>query len=91
LCVCSTTTIAASTIAPMATAMPPRDMMLAVMCSAYIGRKDTITAIGMVKIGMSALGMCQRKMRMTPLTMTSSSASVRRRVAIERWINSERS
>ena len=31
LCVCSTTTMAASTIAPMAMAIPPSDMMLAVM------------------------------------------------------------
>ena len=50
-----------------------------------------ITAIGMVKIGMMALGMCQRKIRMTRLTMISSSASVCLSVSMERLISSERS
>src|SRR5213080_2010591 len=36
LCVCSTTTMAASTMAPIATAMPPRDMMLAMGLTANI-------------------------------------------------------
>ena len=91
LCVCSTTTMAASTMAPIATAMPPSDMMLAVSPSARMGMKASSTAIGMVKIGMSALGRCQRKRRMTPLTMRSSSTSVWRRVSMARSMSVERS
>ena len=46
LCVCSTTTMAASTIAPTAIAMPPSDMMFELMPMACIGTKEMITAIG---------------------------------------------
>ncbi len=45
----------------MAMAMPPRDMMLAVTPIMRKGMKESRTAIGMVMIGMRALGMCQRK------------------------------
>ena len=76
LWVCSTTTIAASTIAPIAMAIPPRDMMFAVKPIACIGMNARTTAIGIVRIGMIALGGCQRKMRMTILTMSNSSRSV---------------
>jgi len=54
------------------------------------GMKASSTAIGMVKIGMSALGMCQRNTRMTRLTMRSSSRGVVRRV-MARVIRVERS
>ena len=83
--------MAASTIAPMATAIPPRDMMFAVSPMARMGMNESTTAIGMVKIGMMALGMCQRNTRMTRLTMRSSSQSVWVRVSIARLISSERS
>ena len=56
LCVCSTTTIAASTSSPIAIAMPPSDMMFAVIPSARNGMNATRTATGMVMSGMSALG-----------------------------------
>src|SRR5258707_1165391 len=90
LCVCSTTTMDASTIAPMAMAIPPSDMMFAVKPVACTGMKARITAIGIVKIGMMALGTCQRKIRKTMLTITSSSISVRRKVSIDRSIKSQR-
>jgi hypothetical protein len=49
-------------------AMPAKDMMLEVMPIAAIGRKDSRTAIGIVKIGTIADGTCHRKRRMTRLT-----------------------
>ena len=48
-------------------------------------------AIGIVRTGMIALGMCHRKIRITSETMTSSSISVCFRLSIERRINSDRS
>src|SRR3989338_9053142 len=42
----STTTTAASTKAPIATAIPPKDMMLEVVPVKDIGMKDKITAMG---------------------------------------------
>ena len=48
-------------MAPMAMAIPPSDMMLEVTPIAFIGMKAIRTVIGMVKIGIKALGMCQRK------------------------------
>ena len=56
-----------------------------------IGMKEIAMAIGIVMIGMMALGMCQRKIRMTRATMISSSISVCFRLSIERRIRSERS
>ena len=76
MCVCSTTTMAASTIAPMAIAMPPSDMMFDVSPIILIGMNAMMMAIGIVTIGMMALGTCQRKIRMTSATMISSSISV---------------
>ena len=78
-------------MAPMATAMPPSDMMLAVMPDICIGMKARITVIGIVMIGMMALGKCHRKIRITRLTMISSSISVCFRLSTERSIRSERS
>ena len=53
--------MAASTIAPMAIAMPPSDMMFDVTPVPYIGMKDRMTAIGIVRIGMIALGTVPEK------------------------------
>ena len=47
--------------------------------------------MGMVKIGIKALGMCQRKIRITRLTIPISSNSVCFSVSIERRMSSERS
>ena len=47
--------MAESTIAPMAMAIPPRDMMLEVRCRPNIGRKESRIAIGSVMIATSAL------------------------------------
>ena len=75
----------------MAMAIPDRDMMLDVSPEAYIGMKEMITAIGMVTIGIAALGRCRRNNRITKLTMINSSPSVWISVSMERWIRSERS
>ena len=83
--------MAASTMAPMAMAMPPSDMMFEVSPICFMGMKEMRMAIGMVMIGMAALGMCQRKMRITKATMASSSISVRLRLSMERRMRSERS
>src|SRR3990172_8674935 len=91
LCSCSTRTMDASTIAPMAMAMPPSDIILAVSFIQYMGRKEMIITIGIVIIGIMALGMCQSKMRITRLTIAISSMSVPFSVSIERSIRSARS
>ena len=78
-------------MAPMATASPPSDMMLAVMPDIWMGMKANTIVIGMVMIGMIALGKCHRKIRITRLTMMSSSISVCLRLSIERSMRSERS
>ncbi len=75
----------------MAMAMPPSDMMLAVIPISRKGMKEIRTATGMVMIGMMALGMCQRKRRITRATVTMTSMSVDFRLSMERWISSERS
>ena len=63
-------------MAPMAMAIPPRDMMLAVIPMSRKGMKEMRMATGMVISGMRALGMCQRKSRITRATVTSTSMSV---------------
>src|SRR5262245_49922802 len=83
--------MAASTMAPIATAIPPRDMMLAVTRSRSMGMNERIIAIGIVMIGMMALGICHRKIRITTLTITISSVSVCRRASMARTMRSERS
>ena len=67
--------MAASTMAPMAMAIPPSDMMLAVMPIIRKGMKESRTATGMVITGMMALGMCQRKRKTTSATVTMTSMS----------------
>ena len=68
--------IDASTIAPMATAMPPSDMMFAVRCCSNIGMNARSTPTGSVRIGMSALRAWSRKTKMMTLTTIISSMSV---------------
>src|SRR5688572_23953375 len=48
-------TISASTVAPMAMAMPPRLMMVAGMPRRYIGMNESRTAMGKLMMGRSAL------------------------------------
>ncbi len=67
--------MAPSTSTPIEMAIPERDMMFDVSFMPYRGIKDRSTAIGIVTIGMIADGKCQRKMRMTKLTMIISSMS----------------
>ena len=50
-----------------------------------------ITATGIVTIGIRALGMCHRKIRMISETMTSSSSSVCFRLSIDLENQLERS
>ena len=65
--------MAASTMAPMAMAIPPSDMMLEVTPVIFMGMKAIRTVMGMVKIGIKALGICQRKIKITRLTIPISS------------------
>ena len=83
--------MAASTIAPMAMAIPPSDMMFEVSPIAFMGMKAMTIAMGIVKTGMMALGMCQRKIRMISETIVISSISVPFRFSMERRIRSDRS
>ena len=53
--------------------------------------KARMIAAGSVKIGMTALGMCQRKIRMISETMIISSSSSCLSVWMERSISSDRS
>ena len=71
--------------------MPARHMMFEEMPEKYIGMKARRTEMGMVMMGTMAEGMCQRKRRMTRLTMTICRMSSSVRVSIDRWIRSERS
>ena len=87
----STMMMAASTMAPMAMAMPPKDMIFEVRPSRYIGTKERMIAIGRVMMATSPERMCQRKTRQTNATTMLSSISFSRNVAIERLIRSLRS
>ena len=49
------------------------------------------TGTSLAGIGITALGMCHRKIRITSDTMITSSVTVLFRFSIERWISSERS
>src|SRR5262249_13039913 len=51
---CSTMTIDASIRTPIASANPPNDMMLLLMCRKYIGMNAARSATGKVRMGMSA-------------------------------------
>ncbi|MCY1236986.1 hypothetical protein D9M72_496660 [compost metagenome] len=84
-------TIAASIIAPMAIAMPPRLMMLAPMPSARIAMKEIRMPMGSMMMAASALLTCRRKAIVTSATMIDSSTSVPLSVSIAALISSERS
>ena len=71
--------------------MPASDMMLDEMPIQAIGMNASSTATGMVTIGTIADGMCQRKTRMTRLTITISSSRSCFRWSMARWIRSDRS
>ncbi len=71
--------------------MPDRLMMLEVMPMKYIGMNASATEIGMVTIGTSADGICQRKNKITMLTMIISSNRSCFRLSMDLRINSERS
>ncbi len=83
--------MAASTMAPTAMAMPPSDMMFALTPISRMGINEITIATGMVSTGMTALGTCQRKIKITSETMISSSTSVCFRLSMERRISSDRS
>src|SRR5262245_55777038 len=70
---------------------PPRLIMFAVWPVAYIGTDEMMIVTGMVMMGTSADGMCQRKSMITMLTMISSSIRVPLSVSTARSINSARS
>ncbi len=71
--------------------MPARDMMFEEIPRRAMGMKARSTETGMVMMGTIAEGMCQRKTRITRLTISISSSSSWVRVSIARWISSERS
>ncbi len=71
--------------------MPASDMRFAFRPSRYMGRKASATLTGMVTMGMSAEGMCQRKMRMMIETTTISSMSFPLTVSMAWSMSSERS
>ena len=75
----------------MAMAMPPSDMMLAVMPSARNGMNEISTATGIVMIGMIALGTCSRNSRTMKTTVRMTSTSVSETLLMARLISSERS
>jgi hypothetical protein len=91
LCAFSIITIAASIIAPIAIAIPPRLMMLALMPSQRMAMNAISTPTGSIKIATSALRACIRNTTQTTATISASSASVRFRVSIARSISCERS
>src|ERR1043166_3531270 len=72
-------------------AMPASDMMFEVTPMKYMGMKHSTTEIGIVMIGTMADGMCQRKKRITTLTMSISMISSCFRLSMDFWINSDRS
>ena len=76
LCVCSTTTMEASTSSLNAMATPASDMILALMPIMRNGMNASNTAIGMVTIGIAALGKCHRKTRMMSTTVIATSMIV---------------
>ena len=84
-------TMAASIIAPMAIAMPPRLIRLALMPIQCIAKNAISTPTGSIRMATSALRACIRNTTHTSATITASSASVRFSVSMARLIRSERS
>ncbi len=91
LCAFSIMTIAASTIAPTAIAIPPSDMMFAFTPWYCITMNAISTPSGSVTIATNPERRWNRKARQTTATTTNSSTSLSRRWAIERSIRPERS
>jgi hypothetical protein len=83
--------MAPSTNTPMEMAMPAKDMMLVVKPMKYMGMNAKHNGNGDGQMGMIADGMCHRKRRITKLTMIISSVSSSFRVAMARWMRSDRS
>jgi hypothetical protein len=84
-------TIAASTIAPMAIAMPPRLMMFEPIPIVRMAMKAIRMPIGSVRMATSALRTCIRKITQTAPTIRLSSSSVHFRLSMARSISFERS
>jgi hypothetical protein len=87
----STITIAASIMAPIAMAMPPRLMMSAPSPSALMAMNAIRIPSGSVRIATSALRAWSRKTSVTSATTTDSSSSLTLSVSIARRMRSERS
>ena len=81
----------ASTIAPMAMAMPPSDMMFELMPCPNITRNAINTATGKMMMATSALRRCNKKARQTSATTMLSSSSFSSSVLTARSISAVRS
>ncbi len=91
LCAFSTITTAASTMAPIAMAMPPRDMMFALIPWWYITMNETRMPSGSVRIATKALRTWKRKSTQTSATMAISSRSFSCSVSTARSMSPARS
>ncbi len=81
----------ASTIAPMAMAMPPSDMMFELMPWPNMTRNAINTAMGRMTMATSALRKCSRNARQTSATTRLSSRSFSSSVLTARSISAVRS
>ncbi|MNQ75888.1 hypothetical protein D3C85_906970 [compost metagenome] len=84
-------TMAPSTMAPMAMAMPPRDMMLALIPCRCMTIKATRIAMGNEITTTRDERRWNRKARQTSTTTANSSSSLPERLSMARWIRSDRS
>ena len=84
-------TIAASTIAPIAIAMPPRLMMLEPSPNSFIAPNAISTPTGSISMATSALRTCSRNTMHTNATMMHSSSNVFLSVSMAALIRLERS
>ena len=91
MCRFSIMTIAASTIAPIAIAMPPNDMMLAFTPWWRITMKAVRTPIGNDTMATNDERRWYRKAKHTSATTMNSSSSLPVRFSTERLIKAERS
>ena len=91
LCTFSIMTMAASTSVPIAIAMPPSDMMLALMPCARMTMKAEATASGVTITTISPERTWYRNRRHTSATTMNSSSSLRFRLSTARWISEPRS
>ena len=84
-------TMAASTIAPIAMAIPPSDMMLAPTPCCCMMTKAARMPIGRTTIATSEERRCSKKSRQTSATASDSSISFSLRVLMARLISPDRS